>query len=243
MSAAGTATAHDQEDDAGSHERLDAFAERAAHVLGTGVSVAGGYATLLRRRHGDALGEEGIRAVEALQGGLGRIRLFMEDLLELARTPDLAVAVGSVDAEAVARAAADALDEPLDGAGVELEIGAIPPLRADEALARRLFHHLIRAAAAAAAPGDGGGRVVVSGRHVGDVVRIEVADDGPPVAAGEAAVLFEPFALPRGEGPLAGAGVSLGICRRIAARHGGAIRARPGAAGGCVVEVDLPVAA
>jgi len=226
MNGAGTATAEGEADDAGSDERLDAFAERAAHVLGTGVSVAGGYASLLRRRHGPGLGEEGIRTVEALQGGLGRIRLFMEDLLELARTPDLAMAVASVDAGAVARAAADALDEALDAARVELEVGAIPPLRADEALAGRLFHHLIRAAAAAL--GDGGGRVVLSGRQVGQSVRIEVADDGHAVAAGDAAALSASTSSVWGEGPLAGAGVSLGICRRIAARHGGAIRARPG---------------
>lgn len=64
-SSTGGPPAGDTDDD-----RLDAFAGRGAHVLGTGIGAVSGYATLLRRRHAERLDGD---AIDALQAGLGRI--------------------------------------------------------------------------------------------------------------------------------------------------------------------------
>ena len=63
---------------------LDAFAARAAHALGAGLSITGGYATLLRERFADPLGRRRRRrARRARRAASTGMRLFVDDLLEL----------------------------------------------------------------------------------------------------------------------------------------------------------------
>jgi signal transduction histidine kinase len=217
---------------------LDAFASRAAHSVGAGVSVAGGYATLLRERFAGPLGDDGLSALSALEGGLDRLRLFVDDLLELSAVETTPLRREPLRSAAAAHAAAGGLAPVLDGTHVEIEIGALPDVVADAALLERLFHHLIRTSLAAM--GAGPGRIAISGVRRAAGVRLEVADDGPPLDPVSAGTLFEPFATPRGGGPAAGAGVSMALARRIAERHGGSAWAHTGRRDGCTIVVLLP---
>src|SRR6185312_13747955 len=97
---------------------LDAFAARAAHALGTGLSITGGYATLLRERFAEPLGPDGDAALDGLDGGLDRMRLFVEDLLELTGIDAAPLQRAPVAAAAAARAAAGALAGPLTDANI-----------------------------------------------------------------------------------------------------------------------------
>jgi light-regulated signal transduction histidine kinase (bacteriophytochrome) len=231
--AAGERSAHVPEE-----RRLDAYAASAAHSLGTGVSIASGYATLLRERHAESLGDDGLTVLAGLEGGLARMRLFMDDLLHLAAVDAMPFEPEPLELDAVAAAAVDGLAGPLAESGVTVDAGPLPALAGDRAMLERLFHHLIRGAIGAIAPGPG--RIAISGRRDGETVRIEVADTGRALDRAAAAHLFETFAPPRGSGPAAGAGVSMAIARRIAERHGGSIRARAGRRDGCTIVVALP---
>jgi light-regulated signal transduction histidine kinase (bacteriophytochrome) len=219
---------------------LDAFAGRAAHALGAGVGIAGGYATLLRERFSEPLGAEGLSALAGLEGGLDRLRLFVDDLLELGALETTPLKRGPLRCIGAARAAAAGLAVALDEADVEVEIGPLPDIVADSALLERLFHHHIRGTLAAI--GSGPGRITISGVRRAAGARIEVSDDGPPLHRSSAGALFEPFAAPRGAGPAAGAGVSMAIARRIAERHGGSAWAHTGRREGCTIVVLLPEA-
>jgi two-component system sensor histidine kinase MprB len=84
------------------------------------------------------------------------------------------------------------------------------------------------------------GRIAISGVRRAAGVRLEVADDGPPLDPAIAGGMFEPFGTPRGAGPAAGAGVSMAIARRIAERHGGSAWAHTGRRDGCTIVVLLP---
>jgi light-regulated signal transduction histidine kinase (bacteriophytochrome) len=217
---------------------LDAFASRAAHSLGAGVSIAGGYATLLRERFAGSLGDEGLTALAGLDGGLERLRLFVDDLLELSALEATPLKRGPMRSVGAARAAVAGLAAALDDADVEIEIGPLPDIVADAALLERLFHHLIRGSLAAM--GSGPGHITISGVRRAAGVRLEVGDDGPALDPSCAGTLFEPFAAPRGSGPAAGAGVSMAIARRIAERHGGSAWAHTGRRDGCTIIVLLP---
>ena len=217
---------------------LDAFASRAAHSLGAGVSIAGGYATLLRERFAGSLGDEGLSALSALDGGLDRLRLFVDDLLELSALDATPLKRGPMRSVGAARAAVAGLAAALDDADVVVEIGPLPDIVADAALLERLFHHLIRGSLAAM--GTGPGHIAISGVRRAAGARLEVGDDGPAIDPSSAGTLFEPFAAPRGSGPAAGAGVSMAIARRIAERHGGSAWAHTGRRDGCTIVVLLP---
>ena len=68
------------------------------------------------------------------------------------------------------------------------------------------------------------------------VVKIEVSDTGPGIAAETLAHLFEPFVTTKERGT----GLGLAISRRIVEAHGGSIRAANRAGGGTVFTVELP---
>src|SRR3954452_25460759 len=192
--AAGERSAHAPEE-----ARLDAFAASAAHSLGTGVAIASGYATLLRERYAESLGDDGLTALGGLEGGLARMRLFMDDLLQLAALEATPFDSAALELDAIAAAAVDGLAGVLAEGGVTVDAGPLPALAGDGAMLERLFHHLIRGAIAASAPRAG--RVAIAGARDGDKVRIEVVDTGPALDRMAAARLFETFAPPRGSGP------------------------------------------
>ena len=219
-------------------ELLDAFAARAAHALGGGVGVAGGYATLLRERHATELGDSGAEALNGLEAGLDRIRLFTDDLLELGALNARPLRRATVDTTAAAAAACDRLDARARAIGAALRLDELPRVTGDAALLERLFHHLLRGALSALE--SGGGHVEISGARRATGVRLEIRDDGPPLGSEQASAYFSPFAQWRGSGPLAGAGVGAAIARRIVERHGGSIWAEPGRRAGCVIVILLP---
>jgi len=224
----------------GEDRMLDAFAARAAHAVGAGVSIAGGYATLLRERHAEPLGADGLAVLDGLDGGLDRLRLLVDDLLELTGLDAVGLHREPLRVAGVANAASDGLAGPLADAHTEVEVGPLPDVLADAALLERLFHHLMRGSLAAI--GDGPGTIRVSGVRRSAGARIEVTDDGPPLDRSTAGALFEPFTASRGAGRTTGAGVSMAIARRIAERHGGSVWAHTGRRDGCTIVVLLPEA-
>jgi two-component system sensor histidine kinase KdpD len=90
--------------------------------------------------------------------------------------------------------------------------------------------------------------VEILARRVGGQVMLAVRDRGPGIAPAWRERVFDVFQ--RGEATLhdstletgrAGAGVGLAVCRAIARAHGGELRLRARAHGGCAFECWLPL--
>ena len=89
-----------------------------------------------------------------------------------------------------------------------------------------------------------GGAIEVGLARDGDEARLTVANEGPPLPAGDAARLFEPLVSVRSQESRAPhLGLGLAIVRIVASRHRGSVRAddRPDGRG-VVVTVTLPLA-
>jgi CheY-like chemotaxis protein len=215
---------------------LEAHASHAAHQLGEAVVLLAGTVDRLRS---DARGARDLdSALDVLAGGVERARRYVDDLLDVLATTGVELEPVAVDLAAVLEAARDELADAFARGRARLDVGPLPGVRLDRRLADRLCAHLLRGALAAA---DGRPlRISVSGRHEDGSARIELSDDGAPLAPEAAAGFFDAFAAPRGRGPMLGAGVSPTVCRRIAQVHGGAVAIRPGAGRGAVVTLTLP---
>jgi two-component system sensor kinase FixL len=79
--------------------------------------------------------------------------------------------------------------------------------------------------------------LVVATRAADGAVEITVSDTGPGIASEIAARLFQPFVTTKPTG----LGLGLSICREIVEAHEGQLTAAPGAAGGTVFTVRLPI--
>ncbi len=123
--------------------------------------------------------------------------------------------------------------------------GELPEVLGDANLLSQVVAGLVDNAAEAlsAKRGEtGGGRIELRAAPARDLLRIEVADNGPGIAEDEAARVFEPFYTTKPSGT----GLGLALAHRITDAHGGRLEVVPGAgagpghAGACL-RLSLPI--
>jgi signal transduction histidine kinase len=212
---------------------LEAFAAHAAHQLGEAVALIRG-STVVLESQGGRLGPAASDALRGMSAGVDRAQRYVEDLLDVTQAASADLAPESVDLGRPLAQVREQLEPAFARARAQLRTGPLPQAWMDPRQAERLFVHLMRAPLAA-----GARTIAVSGTAEDGAVTLDVADDGTAPEPEAAAALLEPFARPRGRGPLVGAGVSLSVCRLVAERHGGtlAVEVRDGAT---VTRVTLP---
>jgi signal transduction histidine kinase len=192
---------------------------------------------------GDA--ERARRYLAEIGQDLAELDGLVEDVLAAARLDARGAAAlrldeGPVDVAAVAREAADRFRGRHEGRTLALEVAeAIPPLRGDAALLRRMLGNLLDNAAKYSEPPA---PVTLTARAEGDGAVLEVRDLGIGIAAEDLPRLFTPFfrtdrSRARGTG---GTGLGLALARRIAEAHGGTITARSAPGEWTTFRVRLP---
>jgi two-component system OmpR family sensor kinase len=85
------------------------------------------------------------------------------------------------------------------------------------------------------------GRIEVGVSAQGPMALLSVRDSGPGIDPGDIEHIFDPFYRSRSANS-AGSGLGLALSREIARLHGGIIGAANRAAGGCEIQVRLPLA-
>jgi signal transduction histidine kinase len=214
---------------------LEAFAALAAHQLGEAIALMRGAASVLEAQQG-SMGPGGQDALRAMTAGGDRAQRYVDDLLDVVRAFGDPVEPVASDLGPAFEAALADLEPHLHRVPVRVQRGdPLPRAAIDSGDARRLFRHLVRSALAAGAT-----RIGVTGRLEGGEAIVELFDNG--TAAREGTHPFEPFARPRGRGPLVGAGLSLPVCRRLVTRVGGRVGMELRADGATIVTVELPTA-
>ncbi|HUG38156.1 MAG TPA: ATP-binding protein, partial [Candidatus Limnocylindrales bacterium] len=99
--------------------------------------------------------------------------------------------------------------------------------------------HLIDNASQAMATFHGGGTLTVRVARIHSGMRLEVADDGPGIAAEHLPRIFNPFFTTKD--PDDGRGLGLSVAHGIVREHGGRIWAENLAEGGARFVVELPL--
>jgi two-component system sensor histidine kinase HydH len=195
-----------------------AVMETSLHLLKKRLPVGDEHAA----RHAQRLAEQ-----VALSGAI------ISDLLELAR--DKPIVRSPVDVELFARRVIDNFSHE-EGAHITLEVAeGLPHAQIDEAQLRHLIVNLLANACQALADQDGERRVVLRMARDEDALTLSVQDNGPGIADEIRHRLFEPLASTKAKG----LGLGLALCRRIAEKHGGEIRASKSTMGGARFEARL----
>lgn len=212
---------------------LEHFAALAAHQLGEAIALMRGAASVLEQQAPTNLGPGAQDALRALHAGGDRAQRYVDDLLDVVRATGEPEDPGIADLDAAFDAACADLKVFLDRTPVHLQREPLPHAAIPPRDAQRVFTHLLRSALSA-----GASRLGVTGRVEGGEAIIDLFDNGAP--AREGTQPFEPFARPRGRGPLVGAGVSLPLTRRLTERAGGRIGMEVRADGATIVTFELP---
>jgi len=219
-------------------EKLGAIGELAAKLAHEILNPLAGMKAavqLLARAGGPAA-----ETAEQLDREVGRVEELVGRLVNYSRPlePHLEPTTVAALFEAAEEAARPELRRA--GAAVETTVEpGLPPLAVDALLMTQVLANLLsNAAQAMARPG----RIALrAGRHDEDgreLVRIEVVDEGPGIAAEHHGRLFHPFFTTR----KGGHGLGLAISHNIVVEHGGRIEADNRSDGpGAVFAVTLPV--
>jgi len=216
---------------------IGAFTAKIVHDLGNPLAALSMQAQLILRgvQRGEFQPVEPVEGpVTRIQQTLGQLSNLVRDLNDFAREqrPRLqTLSLRSLLSSCVE------LWEPLAAErGIHLQLaetGTLPPLRADEAMIRRVLDNLIKNAIEAIK--EDAGEVIVSA-SVSDpgMVCVAVEDSGPGVPKG-----FDVFGLFEST-KASGTGIGLFVAKQMIEAHGGRIEHAPRAAGGAVFRVLLP---
>jgi signal transduction histidine kinase len=194
---------------------------------------------------GDA--ERARRYLAEIGQDLAELDGLVEEVLAAARLETrgaaaLPLEAAPVDLARLAEDAAQRFRAAHDGRALEVTLGAaLPAVRGDAALLRRLLRNLLDNAAKYSEPPAPVGLAV---REEDGAAVLEVSDRGIGIAPEDLPRLFTPFfrtdrSRARGTG---GTGLGLALAKRIAEAHGGTISAESAPGAGTTFRVRLPAA-
>jgi signal transduction histidine kinase len=214
------------------HQR--AFVADVSHELRTPLTALVQEAALLER-HLDALPPDGRRVGELLVRDVARLRVLVDDLMEISRFDASAETVAPVEFEVgafVRRVAA------ARAPGARLTLPGQPVAVVTD---RRRLERILANLLDNAREHGGGAAVEVSAEVAEGRLRLLVADRGPGVPPAELPRLFERFHKADPSRHRGGSGLGLALAREHASLLGGSLEAQLRDGGGMRFELTLPV--
>jgi C4-dicarboxylate-specific signal transduction histidine kinase len=210
-----------------------------AHEIGNPLGAVCGYVELARARlaAGRAPPGEVAEFLSRASAEAQRIDLIVRDLLDFARpTVERAPVLVGDAVEAAVRLAS--VQARFRGVAVVVALPeGLPPVLAEGRRLVQVFLNLLLNAGDAMV---GRGRVRIAAAHADGWVEVEVADEGPGIAAEHLERVFEPFFTTKDPG--GGTGLGLSVCHGIVEGFGGSIAAANRPEGGAAFRLRLRAA-
>jgi light-regulated signal transduction histidine kinase (bacteriophytochrome) len=223
-----------------SNEELRQFAFVASHDLKGPLRSIGGFAQLVEREYGSKLDARGIDLLRRMSRAAARMERLTDDLLLLAQVEAEAPALVPVACGVVIDEVMQLLEQPIREAGATVTARNLPTVMGNRDELVHLFLNLLSNAVkyrGAQAPA-----VTVSAERRGGDWVISVADNGIGIDAGHLERIFDVFSRLHRLDEYEGTGIGLALCRKIATRHGGSIRAESAPGRGSTFHVTLKAA-
>jgi signal transduction histidine kinase len=183
-------------------------------------------------RSDDTYAELGQIALEQLD----RVETILTDLLNYARSEKLDLE--NVQVSTLLRSTTDRFHSHAEAKGVQIDVESVPDewiARMDRGRMEEVLANLVLNALEAVSPG---GRITLRARddsRDGELLLLEVEDDGPGIHGPALAEIFRPFYTTKDQGT----GLGLAQARKIVGLHGGTIGVCTGHLGGALFQVKI----
>ncbi len=159
--------------------------------------------------------EESLRFVHSSSA---KMDALISALLDISRIASRDLDRTHVDLDALMQRVADSFEFILQGRGIKLHVGKLPPARVDAVRIEQVFSNLVDNAIKYI----GDGREISVGAVGGPLARYFVRDSGMGMTAGELKKVFRLFRRGRAS-DIPGEGIGLTLVRKVIERHGGRI--------------------
>jgi PAS domain S-box-containing protein len=183
--------------------------------------------------------------VQRVHRAAARMHHVIDGLLDYTNARDTALRPQTVDLTALTQDIAAARTDQAESTGGVVPYvlaGNLHPVYADPILTRLLVDHLVSNAIKYTAP-QVTPHIVVATDVVGDLIRVQIRDNGIGIPPGQHHVIFDDFHQAHRGAGFKGTGLGLATCKRIVERHGGSIFAMDNPQGyGTSLVFTLPAA-
>ena len=226
-----------------SNADLEQFAYVASHDLQEPLRKVASFCQLLEQRYGDQLDERGEQYIAFAVDGAKRMQRLISDLLTFSRVGRTSEGFVPVDLAVILAKAWEGLEARATEAGAELDTAlddAGHHVLGDPSLLHLLLGNLLGNALKYRAE-DRAPRIRVSSAAEGELMRVDVADNGIGIPVEYAEKVFVIFQRLHGRDEYEGTGIGLALCKKVVEFHGGTIELRPSALGGACVSFTLPL--
>lgn len=237
-----------------SNSNLLQFAYIASHDLQEPLRKIQTFSDLLIKRYTTELGA-GIDYLNRIQGAARRMSILIKDLLDFSGISTRQQASATVRLNQVIDAVLQDLEVSIADSGAHIQVGQLPVVKGDRTQLGQLFSNLLSNAIKFRRPGVTPlieidyallpktqlPPQVNPARLASQYYRIDVMDNGIGFDAKYNDRIFQVFQRLHSKSEFAGTGIGLAICEKVAANHGGAIKASSVLGQGSVFSVYLPV--
>lgn len=224
-----------------SNQDLEDFALIASHDLREPLRKVQAYADVVKGLAGTCAEPKAQEALGRMVQAVGRMQSMLDGLLAYSRVNTQGKPFRRVNLNDIARGVLEDLELRLEQTGSEVEVGNLPVIDADPVQMRQLLQNLLGNALKFHRQGVPPRVEVKAQPVISGMICLVVEDNGIGFSQEVAGQIFHPFRRLNAGLAYEGSGMGLAICRKIAERHGGSIRAegRPGE--GATFRVELPV--
>jgi signal transduction histidine kinase len=220
-----------------SNEDFAAFTGRVAHDLRNPIAAARGFLRLALGPLGEDLTGRARECVVHAEGATERMALLVDGLLAYAGV-GARIRREPLDLSAVADDLRNDLQSLLHSTSGRLEHGKLPTVCSDRTLLCQLLQNLVSNGLKYSRPGLAP-VVALSGSADHDGWSLSVTDNGRGIPVDERASAFELFARLPGGRDVAGTGIGLATCARIAETLGGSLTVSDAAGGGTTFTLSV----
>jgi light-regulated signal transduction histidine kinase (bacteriophytochrome) len=222
------------------NKELEGFSYSVSHDLRAPLRAIDGYALMLEEDYRDRLDEEAVRYLSVIRGNSKRMGLLIDDLLAFSRLGRQDLAKGQLNMNKLVQ---EVIDEALlqeGGKAAKIEVGQLPPAKADRALLRQVWVNLISNALKYSGKSPNPS-IEVSGHPEGIENVYSVKDNGVGFSMEYVQKLFGVFQRLHRAEEFSGTGVGLAIVQRLITRHGGRVWAEGAVNKGAKFSFTLPI--
>jgi len=223
-----------------SHEEMGSFTYTASHDLQEPLRKIMLFANRLIDSCAEKLDDNEKYYLERVQKAAGKMRIFIEDLLEYSRMSFFEFKFGRVCLNEVISGVTDDLESLISESGGTVEVASLPAIEADKVQMRQLFRNLILNALKYCKEKEAP-RISIKGFPLeGGFWDICVEDNGVGLKEQYYDRIFQPFKRLHDEQKFEGTGMGLFVCKKIVDRHYGEISVKSQAKKGTTFSIILP---
>jgi len=212
-----------------------------SHDLRAPLRAIDNFSSILHREYGDRLDAEGRRLIGVVRKNVDRMGTLIKDILAFAHAGDRELILADIDLEALVRDVLAELTPTFAGRHVDVQIHAMPRIRADTALLRKVWVHLLANALKFTRPRQLA-QIEITARISGNEVICSVRDNGVGFEPEYGHKLFGIFQRLHDSADFEGTGIGLSIVKRSIDKHGGRVWAEGAPGAGATFYFALPPA-